>query len=169
VQYAWNVLDEFSPAKKWDWSIVIWMSMEMEGEWTYPNKYRSILSARRCASIVRSRYVILWSRKVEFHCNYIHYIGFGKFGAWRHYWRFLDIDNFGNIRRTRFKIVTLFLAKIILDSRHWSLCVMFYVFIYFCHVVDKTTERTTTWLIVDYLHNFASPESKNTFIECIKW
>jgi hypothetical protein len=27
--------------------------MEMEGEWTYLNKYRSVLSARRCTRIVR--------------------------------------------------------------------------------------------------------------------
>jgi hypothetical protein len=55
VQFGGNVLDEFSPNIKWDLSIVIWLSMEMEGEWTYLNKYRSVLSARMCASIVRGR------------------------------------------------------------------------------------------------------------------
>jgi hypothetical protein len=45
---------------------------------------------------------------------------------------------------------------------------MFNVLVCFCHVVDKTTESTTTWLIVDFLHDFASPENKNTLIECIK-
>jgi hypothetical protein len=46
---------------------------------------------------------------------------------------------------------------------------MFIVLMRFCHVVDKTTERTTTWLIVDYLRDFASPVSENTHIECSKF